>query len=58
MLIVTSQRKAAFLPKTVTRMLQLGYVFLHYVLIYILEVSFNFHLTFRQLNVIKMSTVQ
>ena len=31
---------------------------LRYVLIYNLEVSFNFHLTFLQLNVIKMFTVQ
>ena len=36
----------------------LGYVLLRYVLIYNLEVSFNFHLTFLQLNVIKMFTVQ
>ena len=34
------------------------YVLLRYVLIYNLEVSFNFHLTFLQLNVIKMFTVQ
>ena len=33
-------------------MLYLGYVLLRYVLIYNLEVSFNFHLTFLQLNVI------
>ena len=39
-------------------MLYLGYVLLRYVLIYNLEVSFNFHLTFLQLNVIKMFTVQ
>ena len=39
-------------------MLYLGHVLLCYVLIYNLEVSFNFHLTFRQLNVIKMFTVQ
>ena len=37
---------------TVKRMLYLGYVLLCYVLIYNLEVSFNFHLTFLQLNVI------
>ena len=36
----------------------LGYVLLRYVLIYNLEVSFNFHSTFLQLNVIEMSTVQ
>ena len=47
-----------FLLKTVKRMLYLGYVLLRYVLIYNLEVSFNFHLTFLQLNVIKMFTVQ
>ena len=34
-------------------MLYLGYGLLRYVLIYNLEVSFNFHLTFLQLNVIK-----
>ena len=39
-------------------MLYLSYVLLHYVLIYNLEVSFNFHLTFLQLIVIKMFTVQ
>ena len=39
-------------------MLYLGYVSLRYVLIYNLEVTFNFHLTFLQLNVIKMFTVQ
>ena len=39
-------------------MLYLGYVLLRYVLIYNLEVSFNFHLTFLQLNVIKMFTAQ
>ena len=39
-------------------MLYLGYVLLRYVLIYNLEVSFNFHLTFLQLNVVKMFTVQ
>ena len=39
-------------------MLYLGYVLLRYILIYNLEVSFNFHLTFLQLNVPKMFTVQ
>ena len=58
MLIVTGQREAAFLLKTVKRMLYLGYVLLRYVLIYNLEVSFNFHSTFLQLNVIKMFTLQ
>ena len=39
-------------------MLYLGYVLLHYTfLIYNLKVSFNFHLTFLQLNVIKVFTV-
>ena len=50
--------EAAFLLKTVKGMLYLGYVLLRYVLIYNLEVSFNFHLTFRRLNVIKIFTVQ
>ena len=58
MLIVTGSREAACLLKTVKRMLYLGYVLLRDVLIYILEVSINFHLTFLQLNVIKMFTVQ
>ena len=58
MLIVTGKREAAFLLKTVKRMLNLGYVLLRYVLIYNLEVSFNFHLTFLQVNVIKMFAVQ
>ena len=39
-------------------MLCLGNVLLLYVLIYDLKVSFNFHSTFPQLNVIKMLTVQ
>ena len=39
-------------------MLYLGYVLLGYVLIYNLEVSSNFRLTFLQLNVIKMFTEQ
>ena len=50
--------EAAFLLKTVKPMLYLGYVLLRYVLICNLKVSFNFHLTFLQLNVIKMFTVQ
>ena len=58
MLIATGQREAALLLKTVKRMLYFGYVLLRYVLIYNLEVSFNFHLTFLLLNVIKMFTVQ
>ena len=47
-----------FLLKTVKRMLYLGYVLLRYILIYNLKVSFNFHLTFLQLNVIRMFNVQ
>ena len=39
-------------------MLYLGYVLLRYVLICNLEVSFTFHLTFLQLNMIKMFTLQ
>ena len=57
-MIVTGQREAALLLKTVKRLLYLGYVLLRYVLIYNLEVSFNFHLTFLLLNVIKMFSVQ
>ena len=57
MLIVTGQREAAFLLKTVKRMLYFGYVLLRYVPIYNLEVSFNFLLTFLQLNVTKVFTV-
>ena len=44
--------EAAFLLKRVKRMLYLGYVLLRYVLIYNLEVSFDFYLTFLQLDVI------
>ena len=58
MLILKSQSEAAFLLKTVKRLLYLGYVMLRYVLIYNLKVSFIFHLTFLQLNVIEMFTVQ
>ena len=39
-------------------MLYLGYVLLRCVLIYNLEVSFDFRLLFLQLNVIKMFTLQ
>jgi len=52
------KRKTALLLKTVKCMLHLGYVLLGYVLIYKPEVSFNFHLTFLQLNVTKTFTVQ
>ena len=48
MLTVTGYREATLLLKTVKRVLYLGYVLLRYVLIYNLEVSFNFHLTFLQ----------
>ena len=58
MLIVTGSREAAFLLKTIKCMLYFGYVLLRYVLIYNLELSFNFHVTFLRLNVIKMFTVQ
>ena len=58
MLIVTGQREAPFLLKTVKRILYLGYVLLRYVLFYNLEAPFNFHLTFLQLNVIIMFIVQ
>ena len=51
-------QEAAFLLKTVKCLLYLGYVLLHYILIYNLEVSFDFYLTFLQLDVIKMFTVQ
>ena len=52
MLIVIGKREAAFLLKTIKRMLYLGYVLLRYVLFNNLEVSFNFHLTVLQLNVL------
>ena len=39
-------------------MLYLRYVLLRCILIYNLEVAFNFHLLFLQLNVIKIFTVQ
>ena len=55
MLTVTGYREATLLLKTVKRVLYLGYVLLRYVLIYNLEVSFNFHVTFLQLNQIKSS---
>ena len=57
-MIVRGLHEAPFLLKTVKRMLYSGYVLLRYVLFYNLEVSFNFHLTFLQLNVIKMFTVR
>ena len=48
MLIVTGKREAAFLLKTVKRMLYLGYGLSRYILIYKVEVAFNFYLTFLQ----------
>ena len=61
MLIVTGERETALLLKnSKTGMLYLGYMYalLRYVLIYNLEVSFNYNLTFLRSNVIKMITVQ
>ena len=60
MWIVTGEREAALLLKAVkTGMLYLGYVLLRYVLIYnLVEISFNYPLTFLRSNVIKMFTVQ
>ena len=43
----------ALLLKTVECILYLGYILLHYVLIYNLEVSLNLHPTFLQVNMIK-----
>ena len=55
MLIVTS----SFSSSKTYALFRLCFVTLRYVLIkYNLEVSFNFDLTFLQLNVIKMFTVQ
>ena len=59
MLFVTNLRETALLLKTVKPMVYLGNILLlRYILIYNLAVSFNFHLTFLQLSVIKMFTVQ
>ena len=59
MLFVTNLRETALLLKTVNLMLYLGNILLlRYILIYNLAVSFNFHLRFLQLSVIKMFTVQ
>ena len=59
MLFVTNLRETALLLKTVKPMLYLGNILLlRYILIYNLAVSFNFRLTFLQLSVIKMFTVQ
>ena len=48
-MFVTNLTWNSFSLKTVKRMLYLGYVLLRYVLIYNLEVSFEFYLTFLQL---------
>ena len=54
MLFVANLCETALLLKTVKPMLDLGNVLLlRYVLSYNIEVSFNFHLTFLQLSVIK-----
>ena len=58
MLFVTNLTWNSFTSQNIKRMLYLTKVLLCYVLIYDLEVSFYFHLTFLQLNVIKMFTVQ
>ena len=59
MLFVTIQLETALLLKTVKCMLYLGYVLLCYILIYDLEVSFNFHSDISTgLNAFKMFTVQ
>ena len=50
--------ETAFLLKTVKRVPYLGSGLLHYVLIYNLEVSFNFHFAFLQLKVIKMFSMR
>ena len=50
-------RKTSFLLKKVKRMLYLSRVLLRYVQIYNLEVSFNFHLTFLPLTLIKKLTL-
>ena len=54
MLFATNLTRNSFASQnSKKRMLYLGNVFLRYVLIYNVEVSLNFHLTFLQLNVIK-----
>ena len=59
MLFVT-KRETAFLLKKVKHMLYLGYMFcyLKFLFFFNQEVSFNFHFTFLQLNVIKMFIVK
>ena len=60
MLFVTIQRETALLLKTVKCMRYLGYVLLHYILIYDLELKYLliFSQTFLRLNVFKMFTMQ
>ena len=58
MLFVTNLTWNSFTCQTVKRMLYLGYVLLRDFLIYNLEVSVDFYLTFLQLKVIKMFTVR
>ena len=60
MLYVTIQRETALLLKTVKCMRYLGYVLLHYILIYDLELKYLliFSQTFLRLNVFKMFTMQ
>ena len=48
----------SFTSQNRKHILYLGYILLYYVLIYNLEVSFNFQSTFLQVNVIKMLTVR
>ena len=56
MLFVTNLTWNSFTSlKIVKRMLYLGFVLLRYAQIYNLEVSFNLHLTFLQLNAFKCS---
>ena len=60
MLFVTIQHETALLLKTVKCMRYLGYVLLHYILIYDLELKYLliFSQTFLRLNVFKMFTMQ
>ena len=60
MLFVTIQRETALLLKTVKCICYLGYVLLHYILIYDLELKYLliFSQTFLRSNAFKMFTVQ
>ena len=58
MLFATNLTWNSLASQKVKYMLYFGNVLLPYVLIYNLEVSFNFHVTFLQLTVIKMLSVQ